>query len=232
MKRVFWVLALVLVLTQPAAAAENQGSLKIDLDTGELPVTNGAVTLYQVGTPADEGYRVLDYYGGGTVRYQDAVSDNLAMYYSVPGSADGANRRLLSLPSLPAASSHQGAVGFEAKSRHFAYRFRLPPDSRFRQAYPGPLGCGLVRPGSGAVRLAEKTETLTKYGSDCRKDRSLRASAHTGVAIRSPKPSPERRRCPEGEVVSHFCPHPSRACGGRASHLYIMEQLPLAIVRF
>ena len=59
MKRVFWVLALVLVLTQPAAAAENQGSLKIDLDTGELPVTNGAVTLYQVGTPADEGYRVL-----------------------------------------------------------------------------------------------------------------------------------------------------------------------------
>ena len=39
MKRVFWVLALVLVLTQPAAAAENQGSLKIDLDTGELPVT-------------------------------------------------------------------------------------------------------------------------------------------------------------------------------------------------
>ena len=51
MKRVFWVLALVLVLTQPAAAAENQGSLKIDLDTGELPVTNGAVTLYQVGTP-------------------------------------------------------------------------------------------------------------------------------------------------------------------------------------
>lgn len=191
MKRVFWVLALVLVLTQPAAAAENQGSLKIDLDTGELPVTNGAVTLYQVGTPADEGYRVLDYYGGGTVRYQDAVSDNLAMYYSelagsgrellldvdgqavfsgleagvVPGAADGANRRLLSLPSLPAASSHQGSVGFEAKSRHFAYRFRLPPDSRFRQTYPGPLGCGLVRPGSGAVRLAEKTERLTKYGS-------------------------------------------------------------------
>ena len=92
MKRVFWVLALVLVLTQPAAAAENQGSLKIDLDTGELPVTNGAVTLYQVGTPADEGYRVLDYYGGGTVRYQDAVSDNLAMYYS---ELAGSGRELL-----------------------------------------------------------------------------------------------------------------------------------------
>ncbi|GEM_PF-476030 len=82
MKRVFWLLALVLVLAQPGAAAENQGSVKIDLDTGELPVTNGAVTLYQVAEPAEEGYRVLDYYGGGTVRYQDAVSDNLAMYYS------------------------------------------------------------------------------------------------------------------------------------------------------
>ena len=82
MKRVFWLLALVLVLAQPTAAAENRGSVKIDLDTGELPVTNGAVTLYQVAEPTDEGYRVLDYYGGGTVRYQDAVSENLAMYFS------------------------------------------------------------------------------------------------------------------------------------------------------
>ena len=55
-------------------------------------MTNGAVTLYQVGTPADEGYRVLDYYGGGTVRYQDAVSDNLAMYYS---ELAGSGRELL-----------------------------------------------------------------------------------------------------------------------------------------
>ena len=27
-------------------------------------------------------------------------------------------------------------------------------------------------------------------------------------------------------------PHPSRACVRRVSHLYTMEQLPLAIVRF
>ena len=183
MKRVFWVLTLVLVLTQPAAAAENQGSLKIDLDTGELPVTNGAVTLYRRRGLSGSGllrrgHRALS---GRVVRQSGHVLFRTGRLRTgaiagcgrsggvfgigggaVLGAADGANRRLLSLPSLPAASSHQGAVGLEAKSRHFAYRFRLPPDSRFRQTYPGPLGCGLVRPGSGAVRLAEKTERLTK----------------------------------------------------------------------
>lgn len=80
MKRMLILLAAVLLLSQPVAASENRGTLKIDLDTGELPVTNGAVTVYRVGVPNEEGYRMLDVYGGGTVRYQDAVSDNLAMY--------------------------------------------------------------------------------------------------------------------------------------------------------
>ena len=33
-------------------------------------------------------------------------------------------------------------------------------------------------------------------------------------------------------ICKSFCPHPSCTCGERASHLCIMEQLPLAIVGF
>ncbi len=33
-------------------------------------------------------------------------------------------------------------------------------------------------------------------------------------------------------ICKSFCPHPSRTCGECASHLCIMEQLPLAIVGF
>ena len=38
-----------------SANAAEGGSIQVSLDAGELPVTNGAITLYQVGIPMTGG---------------------------------------------------------------------------------------------------------------------------------------------------------------------------------
>lgn len=63
-----------------AAAAENRGSIQIKLEAGDLPVINGAVTLYQVGIKVEDGYRITEGFGGGIVRQEDADSDKLAQW--------------------------------------------------------------------------------------------------------------------------------------------------------
>lgn len=92
MKRMILPFLLVLTLSLPAAASEVRGSLEVRLDAGELPVTNGAVTIYPVGIPSEDGYRVLDRYGGGTVRLEDVASGHLAGYFS---ELAGGGRQLL-----------------------------------------------------------------------------------------------------------------------------------------
>ena len=72
--------ALVLSLSVTAGASEMKGSVEVKLDAGELPVTNGAVTMYLVGIPTEGGYRLLDRYGGGIVRAEDVGSRNLAFW--------------------------------------------------------------------------------------------------------------------------------------------------------
>ena len=72
--------AAVLSLSVTAGASEMKGSVEVKLDAGELPVTNGAVTMYLVGVPTGDGYRLLDRYGGGVVRYADVGSSNLAYW--------------------------------------------------------------------------------------------------------------------------------------------------------
>lgn len=74
--------AVVLTLSVQAQASEVRGSVEVRLDAGELPVTNGAVSLYLVGIPGEEGYRVLDRFGGGVIRREDAGSEHLALYLS------------------------------------------------------------------------------------------------------------------------------------------------------
>ena len=76
------VTAAVLALSITAGASETGCSVEVKLDAGELPVTNGAVTLYRVGVPTDGGYRLLDRYGGGVVRSEDISSGNLARWLS------------------------------------------------------------------------------------------------------------------------------------------------------
>ena len=74
------VLAAVVLLSVGAGASEMKGSVEVKLDAGELPVTNGAVSMYLVGVPTEGGYRLLDRYGGGIVRSEDAASSNLAYW--------------------------------------------------------------------------------------------------------------------------------------------------------
>ena len=87
------VIGTLLSLSIRAGASEMRGSVEIQLDAGELPVTNGAVTMYLVGVPTGEGYRLLDRYGGGVVHSADVGSGNLA--YWLGELADGGKELLL-----------------------------------------------------------------------------------------------------------------------------------------
>lgn len=81
MRRVVYALILVAALAlAPPAQAAVRGSLELHLDAGELPVLNGAVTLYPVGIHSEAGFRMLDKYGGGMLRQEDMSSENLARW--------------------------------------------------------------------------------------------------------------------------------------------------------
>ena len=71
------------------AAAENRGSIRLKLEAGDLPVINGAVTLYQVGIKVEEGYRITEAFGGGIVRQDDADSEKLAQWLAESASEAG-----------------------------------------------------------------------------------------------------------------------------------------------
>lgn len=75
-----------------SANAAEGGSIQVSLDAGELPVTNGAITLYQVGIPMTGGYRITEVFGGGIVKKEDAQSEHLALWLAE--SAGGTGRTL------------------------------------------------------------------------------------------------------------------------------------------
>lgn len=72
-----------------AQAAQTGGSIRIHLDAGELPVTNGAITLYQAGVPVTEGYRLMESFGGGLVRQEDVSSEYLAHWLAESVTTEG-----------------------------------------------------------------------------------------------------------------------------------------------
>lgn len=78
--KILLTLVILFLLSTSAEATEMKGSLEVKLDAGELPVINGAVTIYLVGVPIEGGYRLLDRYGGGIVRAEDVGSRNLAFW--------------------------------------------------------------------------------------------------------------------------------------------------------
>lgn len=91
MRRTLWLfcLAACLMIRMPVAAAENRGSLQINLETGDMPVINGAVTLYQVGLKTEEGYQISEDFGGGTVQHNKADSGKLAQWLAASASSNG-----------------------------------------------------------------------------------------------------------------------------------------------
>lgn len=81
--------AYLFVLTPGASAAERRGSIRVKLEAGDLAVTNGAVTLYQVGIKVEDGYRITEGFGGGIIRQEDADSDRLAMWLAESAGESG-----------------------------------------------------------------------------------------------------------------------------------------------
>lgn len=80
--------ACLYVLPTPVLA-ETLGSVQVKLDTGELPVVNGGVSLYQVGIKVEEGYRIREGFGGGIVHQEDADSDKLAQWLAESAGENG-----------------------------------------------------------------------------------------------------------------------------------------------
>lgn len=89
---ILFALGLVFGLAVPAGAAQLQGSIRISLDTGELPVINGAMALHPVGTPYADGFLLSDAFGGGIVKETDAQSPHLAQWLA---ESAGEGRNLL-----------------------------------------------------------------------------------------------------------------------------------------
>ncbi|MBP3684763.1 MAG: hypothetical protein J6J12_07355 [Oscillospiraceae bacterium] len=83
------VSAMIIVLVLTASAAQTGCSIWVKLDVGELPVTNGAFTLYYVGVPISDGYRIGEEFGGGFVRGEDALSPHLAQWLNGMGEKQG-----------------------------------------------------------------------------------------------------------------------------------------------
>ena len=94
MVRLLLVAVLFLSAIPGAAAAETSGSLQVKLDAGEMPVINGAVTLFQVGTKVEEGYRIAEGFGGGILRQEDTDSEKLAQWLAETAGETGMTRLL------------------------------------------------------------------------------------------------------------------------------------------
>ena len=101
---------LVAVLILTASASERAGSLWIRLNVGELPVINGAFTLYRVGAPISDGYRIGEEFGGGFVRREDALSPHLAQWLNSTQEKQG-TRALLDVDGNAVFSDHGGLRG-------------------------------------------------------------------------------------------------------------------------
>lgn len=82
------------VLCLPARAAETEGSIQVIVRSGDTPLVGGTVTLFRVGEKSEDGYRIVDGFGGGFVRHEDAMSPHLAQWLSQMDGEPGMTRIL------------------------------------------------------------------------------------------------------------------------------------------
>ena len=81
--KVFCVLTAMVVmigLGLPVQAAEGKGEIRVTLDFGDGEVHDSSVILCRVAVPEEEHFRLMEAYGGGLVKREDAVSDALASW--------------------------------------------------------------------------------------------------------------------------------------------------------
>lgn len=92
MVSVLFAAALLLVLGGQAAAVsvEEKGSICVTLQSG----IDGTLTLYKVGEPISDGYRLSGAFGGGIVKAEDAHSQVLAQWLAEQAGTDGIPRIL------------------------------------------------------------------------------------------------------------------------------------------
>jgi len=67
-------------LVIPAGAAQGEGTISVTLDYGDGQVHESALSLQQVGSRVDGGYRLYENYGGGVIRTEDIESAELAQW--------------------------------------------------------------------------------------------------------------------------------------------------------
>lgn len=82
LRRMWTVLFAVMLLPylgMQAAAAE-MGSIRVTLQKDGEAVPGGTVVLHRAGQRVSDGYRIVDAFGGGIVREEDAMSPHLAKW--------------------------------------------------------------------------------------------------------------------------------------------------------
>ena len=77
---VLTAMAVMIGLGLPAQAAEGRGEIRVTLDFGDGEVHDSSVILCRVAVPEEDNFRLLDSYGGGLVKWEDAVSDAMAVW--------------------------------------------------------------------------------------------------------------------------------------------------------
>ena len=70
-----------------SASAYGEGTIRVSLDPGDMAAIGGEVTVYYVGVPLEDGYRITEEFGGGMVRGEDAPANVKALLLSLHGLA-------------------------------------------------------------------------------------------------------------------------------------------------
>lgn len=77
-----------------AQAAEQTGIIRVNMNHGATSATEAAVSLYHIGYPSQEGYRLSDSFGGGLIRREDIEFSDLAQWLSENVTWEGENQYL------------------------------------------------------------------------------------------------------------------------------------------
>ena len=76
------------------AQATERGIIRVSMDHGMASAESASVTLYPVGIPVENGYRLLESLGGGLVRQEDVQMADLAQWLEEKATEAGQTKYL------------------------------------------------------------------------------------------------------------------------------------------